>query len=49
MRLALFQMGQETDTFNPSPTTMHDFASFGLYEGQESSTSSAAAGPSAAS
>ena len=35
MRLALFQMGQETDTFNPSPTTMHDFASFGLYEGQE--------------
>ena len=35
MRLALFQMGQETDTFNPSPTTMHDFASFGLYEGQD--------------
>ena len=35
MRLALFQMGQETDTFNPSPTTMRDFASFGLYRGQE--------------
>jgi len=35
MRLALFQMGQETDTFNPAPTTMHDFASFGLYEGQD--------------
>ncbi len=35
MRLALFQMAQETDTFNPSPTTMHDFASFGLYRGQE--------------
>jgi len=35
MRLALFQMGQETDTFNPSPTTMADFAGFGLYEGQE--------------
>jgi microcystin degradation protein MlrC len=35
MRLALFQMGQETDTFNPSPTTMHDFESFGLYRGQD--------------
>ncbi len=35
MRLALFQMGQETDTFNPSPTTMHDFEGFGLYQGQE--------------
>jgi len=35
MRLALFQMGQETDTFNPSPTTMHDFEAFGLYQGQE--------------
>jgi microcystin degradation protein MlrC len=28
-------MGQETDTFNPSPTTMHAFEGFGLYEGQE--------------
>ncbi len=35
MRLALFQMGQETDTFNPSPTTFEDFESFGLYRGQE--------------
>jgi len=35
MRLALFQMGQETDTFNPSSTMMHDFEGFGLYEGQE--------------
>ena len=35
MRLALFQMGQETDTFNPSPTTFEDFERFGLYEGQE--------------
>jgi len=35
MRLALFQMGQETDTFNPAPTTMDDFARFGLYEGQD--------------
>lgn len=35
MRLALFQMGQETDTFNPRPTTMLDFAGFGLYDGQD--------------
>ena len=35
MRLALFQMGQETDTFNPSPTTLEDFERFGIYEGQE--------------
>lgn len=35
MRLALIQISQETDTFNPLPTTMRDFAAFGLYEGQE--------------
>ncbi len=35
MRLALFQFGQEADTFNPSPTTMDRFEGYGLYEGQE--------------
>lgn len=35
MRLALFQMGHETNTFNPSPTTLDDFEGFGLYEGQD--------------
>ena len=35
MRLGLFQMGQETDTFNPSPTTFEDFEGFGIYQGQE--------------
>jgi microcystin degradation protein MlrC len=35
MRLALFLMGQETDTFNPSPTTLEDFDAFGIYEGNE--------------
>ena len=35
MRLALFLMGQETDTFNPSPTTLEDFERFGIYHGQE--------------
>lgn len=35
MRLALVQMSQETDTFNPSPTTLDDFASYGLYDADE--------------
>jgi len=33
VRIGLVEMTQETDTFNPLPTTMADFASFGLYEG----------------
>lgn len=34
MRLAVIHIGQETNDFNPVPTTMRDFESFGLYEGQ---------------
>jgi microcystin degradation protein MlrC len=33
MRLALIQMSQETDTFNPMLTTLEDFAAFGLERG----------------
>ena len=35
MRIGLVEISQETDTFNPLPTTMADFASFGLYEGRD--------------
>jgi microcystin degradation protein MlrC len=35
MRLAVIHVGQETNDFNPVPTTLRDFRSFGLYEGQE--------------
>jgi len=35
VRIGLVEVSQETDTFNPLPTTMADFASFGLYEGRE--------------
>lgn len=35
MRLALIHMSQETDTFNPLPTTLEDFAGFGLDRGEE--------------
>jgi microcystin degradation protein MlrC len=34
MRLALIHVGQETNDFNPVPTTMRDFESFGIYEGE---------------
>ena len=34
MRLALINIGQETNDFNPVPTTMRDFESFGIYEGE---------------
>jgi microcystin degradation protein MlrC len=33
MRIAVISVGQETNDFNPVPTTMRDFESFGLYEG----------------
>ena len=33
MRIGLFGMSQETDTFNPLPTTMADFEAFGLETG----------------
>lgn len=35
MRIALIHVSQETDTFNPVPTTLRDYASFGIYEGAE--------------
>lgn len=35
MRLAVIHVGQETNDFNPVPTTMRDFQSFGLYDGPE--------------
>lgn len=33
MRLAVINIGQETNDFNPQPTAMRDFESFGIYEG----------------
>ena len=35
MRIATIHVGQETNDFNPLPTTLDDFKAFGLYEGQE--------------
>jgi microcystin degradation protein MlrC len=35
MRIATIHIGQETNDFNPLPTTLKDFSAFGLYEGQE--------------
>ncbi|MBM3526199.1 MAG: M81 family metallopeptidase, partial [Alphaproteobacteria bacterium] len=35
MRLALIAVGQETNDFNPVPTSMRDYAAFGIYEGEE--------------
>ena len=35
MRLAVIHIGQETNDFNPVPTTMRDYESFGLYEGKD--------------
>ncbi len=33
MRVALIHIGQETNDFNPVPTTLRDYASFGIVEG----------------
>ena len=33
MRIALIHIGQETNDFNPVPTTLRDYASFGIVEG----------------
>ena len=33
MRIALIHIGQETNDFNPLPTTLRDFHSFGIFEG----------------
>lgn len=35
MRIALIHIGQETNDFNPLATTLRDYASFGIFEGQE--------------
>ncbi len=35
MRIALIHVGQETNDFNPSPTTLRDYQSFGIIEGEE--------------
>ncbi|MCW5629142.1 MAG: M81 family metallopeptidase [Rhodoferax sp.] len=35
MRIALIHVGQETNDFNPSPTTLRDYQSFGIIEGQD--------------
>ena len=35
MRIALIHISQETNDFNPQPTTLADFRAFGLYEGEE--------------
>ncbi len=35
MRIALIHVGQETNDFNPLPTTMRDYQSFGIFEGEE--------------
>ena len=33
MRIALIHVGQETNDFNPVPTTLRDYESFGIHEG----------------
>jgi microcystin degradation protein MlrC len=33
MRIGLIHVAQETNDFNPQPTTLRDYAAFGLYEG----------------
>ena len=35
MRIALIHVAQESNDFNPVPTTLHDFESFGILEGPE--------------
>jgi microcystin degradation protein MlrC len=35
MRIAIGQLWQETNTFNPLPTTRADFESFGVLRGDE--------------
>ena len=45
MRIGLIQVMQETCSFNPTPTTLADFASFGILEGAEMLERSDSAGP----
>src|SRR5882672_8387771 len=35
MRLALIDIGQETNDFNPVPTSLRDYEPFGIFEGDE--------------
>ena len=35
MRIGLIHISQETNDFNPVPTTLEDFAAFGIHEGAE--------------
>ncbi|MCG3146796.1 MAG: hypothetical protein PCFJNLEI_00230 [Verrucomicrobiae bacterium] len=35
MRIAILQIGQETNDFNPNSATLADFAGYGIYEGAE--------------
>lgn len=35
MRIAIIHVGHEANDFNPVPTTLADFAAFGIYEGSE--------------
>jgi len=35
LRIAVIHISQETNDFNPVPTTLDDYAGFGIYEGQE--------------
>ncbi|MCP8938450.1 M81 family metallopeptidase [Alsobacter sp. SYSU M60028] len=35
MRIAVVHVAQETNDFNPVPTTLRDYRSFGIYEGPE--------------
>jgi len=35
MRIAVIHISQETNDFNPQPTTLRDFESFGIYERAE--------------
>ena len=34
MRIGLIHISQETNDFNPIPTTLEDFRAFGIYEGE---------------
>jgi microcystin degradation protein MlrC len=45
MRIALIQVMQETCSFNPTPTTLADFESFGIFEGAEMLERSDSVGP----
>ena len=45
MRIGLIQVMQETCSFNPTPTTLADFESFGILEGAEMLEHSDSVGP----